>query len=68
VSTTLDIIAERTTGTRTIAGTDWPIIDRVWRNGPRSWIYVRGLCNGIPAASSEYRTKREALEAYEWDE
>lgn len=56
-------IATRTTGYKTIAGTVWSVTDCVRRDGPREWVALRGLCNGVPQASTTYRTKREALEA-----
>lgn len=54
------VIFERQTGTRTIAGTDWPVKDQIVRQG-RKYTVVWGLCNGVPADSDTYPTLREAL-------
>lgn len=66
------LIEERQIGTRRMAGTDWPILDRIERhsNDPGEgrrwvrWVIWRGLCNGIPDDGRIYRTRREALEAW----
>jgi hypothetical protein len=60
-------IASYTTGTRTIAGTDWTVSDEVQRqeySGRVEWVVVRGICNGTAASSTSYRTRREALLAF----
>jgi hypothetical protein len=57
-------IAARVVGHRTIAGTDWPIIDKIERqefNGKVEWVVVRGLCNGVPRGHVVFRSKRKAL-------
>ena len=63
------VLADRQVGTHTVCGTDWPIMDqlvRVKHPGKRPvWAVVRGLCNGIPSGSTEYRTLREARKAYD---
>ncbi len=56
-------IAEVAHGHRTVAGTDWPITSYAERDGPRRWVVTWGLCNGTPAGSTVYRTRREALAA-----
>ena len=56
-------IARRETGTRTILGTNWPVVDVVRANGKRGYLLTYGLCNGVPAGAIRYRTKREALAA-----
>lgn len=54
-------------GARTIAGTDWPVVDQVVRDqrpGRRpEWQVVRSLCNGVPASVEIYRTRAGALAA-----
>lgn len=61
-------IDERVTGHRTIVGTDWPVVDQLLRlacgGGRPRWQIVRGLCNGVPARAENYRTLREAREAF----
>jgi aldehyde:ferredoxin oxidoreductase len=61
---TRELLEELTVGTRTVAGTDWPIVDQLWRTGPRSWEIVRELCNGVPRTSEEYRSESAAREAF----
>lgn len=61
------LVAERRTGTRTICGTDWTILNQIHReqHGRRvRWIVTFGLCNGTALRACSYRTKREALAAY----
>lgn len=60
---TMTAIKSTTRGHRTIAGTDWPVEDVVYRVGARRWLVAWGLCNGVPSHSIAYRTRREALEA-----
>lgn len=52
-------------GTRTVAGTDFPIENTVERDGTsgRPWLVTFSLCNGIPVATKRYATKREAIDA-----
>lgn len=62
------IVASKTHGTRIITGTDWPIVDIVYRRqrplGKPYWILTRAICNGIAhGGSTHYKTQREALEA-----
>jgi hypothetical protein len=59
------ILAEIRTGTRTIAGTDWPVEDQLHRTGEREWTITRDLCNGVPRSSEKYRSERAAREAFE---
>lgn len=43
------VVAERNVGIRTLAGTNWPIVDQVKRqvtNGRVEWVATYGLCNG----------------------
>lgn len=57
-------IATVQTGTRTIANTEFPVLDAVERVGePRVkyWLVIYGLCNGIPQSSRRFTTRREAL-------
>lgn len=49
-------------GYHTIAGTDWPVDNVVYREGSRRYVVAVGLCNGIPAFARTFRTKREAFE------
>lgn len=56
-------IAKRTTGYRTAAGTVWAVTDTVKRDGPRAWVAIRGLCNGVPLSATTHRTRRAALDA-----
>jgi hypothetical protein len=62
------IIKEKQTGTRTIAGTDWPVTTQLVRDAipgrKPTWLVVRDLCNGVPLRSSEYATRRLAEEAF----
>ena len=66
---TIHVLAERETGRRVLAGTDWPVRDKLVRDqrpGRRpTWEIVRGLCNGIAQRADVYRTRREALAAWE---
>ena len=57
-------IASKTTGKRTIAGTDWPVEDICKRVNARRWIILRGLCNGVSSVVEEYTTRRDALGAF----
>lgn len=65
----ITIIHERVTGTRTIAGTDWPVETKLYREklpGQRpTWIVTRGICNGTARESREHKTRWETLEDYE---
>ena len=56
------IVAERSTGFRVIAGTVYSVTDSVRRHGTR-WVATRGLCNGVADGATEYRTRRAALES-----
>ena len=61
------ILREKQTGTRKLAGTDWPIVDQLHReqmSGKASWVITRGLCNGIPDKAETFKTKKEALAAF----
>lgn len=63
-----ELIIERACGMRRVAGTEWPVVDRVQREvmpgrRPR-WIVTTGLCNGVPEKAVEYSTKRAALAAF----
>lgn len=60
-------VLERVTGHRRVAGTDWPIVDRVERqeySGRVEWVLVSALCNGTSDGSRAYTTRRAALEAF----
>lgn len=59
------LLEEIQTGTRTIAGTDWPVVDQLRRTGEREWTVVREFCNGVPRASETYRSEARAREAFE---
>lgn len=63
-------ITEKTTGTRQILGTDWPIysyVERVAWLGKVEWEVTFSLCNGVPAKTATYKTRKEALQAFnEW--
>ena len=60
------IIARKQIGTRTVAGTAWPVehaIDRQATGGQVRWVVLRFLCNGVPDDAQTFKTKRAALEA-----
>lgn len=64
------VVAEYLTGARYENGTEWPIANQVTRwdrshigMRPR-WTLIRGLCNGVPDSGKDFKTKREALEAF----
>lgn len=59
-----ELLEELAVGIRTVAGTHWPVVDQLWRTGPRSWEIVRELCNGVPRASETYRSEAAAREAF----
>lgn len=62
-----EIIEERRYGTRTIAGTDWPVSEQIVRDqrrGQPEWIVVRGLCNGVPESSTTHKTLAAAREDF----
>lgn len=63
------LIASKRVGTRTIAGTDWPVENQVLRvaqPGRRVyWTLVMGLCNGVPRGSQRFASKAAALAAME---
>jgi hypothetical protein len=54
-------------GTRTIAGTDWPVYSMVRWDGigygarAKPWVATIALCNGIPSHARRFRAFREAL-------
>ena len=56
----------KTTGKRTILGTDWPVetlVDRRGQFGSFYWLVTWGLCNGAAERSERFTTKKAALEA-----
>lgn len=61
-------IAERETGRRTIAGTEFPVVNRVERrvygSGRPEWVVTFGLCNGVPSHAVTYETRGDALAAF----
>jgi hypothetical protein len=61
-------IARRQIGTRTILGTNHPVVTTVVREQLSSerplWIVTYGICNGIASDSEVFHTRREALEAF----
>jgi hypothetical protein len=57
-------IADRRIGTRTTNGTEWPVEDVLYRNGPQDWRIARRLCNGVPDRDETYATRGEALAAF----
>lgn len=59
------LLEEIQTGTRTIAGTDWPVVDQLHRTGEREWTITRDLCCGIPRTAETYRSEAKAKEAFE---
>lgn len=61
---TPELIDELQVGTRMVAGTDWPVIDQLWRRGPHTWEIVRELCNGVPRARETFRSEAAAREAF----
>lgn len=52
-----------TTGTTTINGTDWPVQNKLSKDGS-SWLVTIGICNGTAESSEKYPTKRAAVEAH----
>jgi hypothetical protein len=61
---TRTLLDELHVGTRTIENTEWPVVDQLWRTGPRSWEIVRELCNGVPRSTETYRSEAKAREAF----
>lgn len=61
---TRELVDELRIGTRTIAGTEWPVVDQLWRTGERTWEVVRELCNGAPRTTEPYRSEAAAREAF----
>ncbi len=59
-----ELVADVTTGARTISGTDWPIVDQLHRTGAREWTVTRDLCNGVPRSTETYRSEAAAREAF----
>lgn len=59
------LLEEIHVGTRTIAGTEWPIYDQLHRTGEREWTVTRELCNGVPRSSETYRSESAAREAFD---
>ncbi len=57
------LIEEVDRGTRTLAGTEWPVVDQLHRTGEREWTVTRELCNGIPRSAETYRSESAAREA-----
>ena len=51
----------KTTGTRKVNGTEWPIESKLEKTGPRDWTVTYGICAGIASSSESFRTKKEAL-------
>lgn len=59
----MDSIASVIVGFNEIMGTQHPVQHVAYRNGPRQYVVAWALCNGVPADSTTYRTRREALAA-----
>ncbi|MDQ1446837.1 MAG: hypothetical protein QOI20_3301 [Acidimicrobiaceae bacterium] len=59
------LLEEIQTGTRVVAGTEWPIVDQLHRTGEREWTVTRDLCNGVPRTAETYRSETKAREAFE---
>lgn len=59
------LLEETQVGTRTIAGTEWPIYDQLHRTGEREWTVTRELCNGTARSSETYRSESSAREAFD---
>lgn len=59
------LIDERSTGVRTIAGTDFEISNRIERvkiSGQRPvWVITYGLCNGIPDSCELFERRKDAM-------
>jgi hypothetical protein len=60
-----ETLEEVQVGKRTIAGTEWPIVDQLHRTGEREWVITRELCNGIARSSEVYRSESAAREAFD---
>ena len=64
-------IARVNHGTRLLSGTQWPVESIVLRqredflNRRPYWILVQYLCNGLAAASQQFKTRKAALRALE---
>lgn len=68
-TTSTTTIWSRTTGTRCVLGTSWPVEDFLRRvQMPHRkrpyWFIVRGVCNGSGGVVEEYKTLRAAQEAW----
>lgn len=59
------LLEEIQNGTRTIAGTEWPVLDQLHRTGEREWTVTRELCNGAARGAETYRSESAAREAFE---
>ena len=62
---TRHLVAEVRTGTRVIAGTEWPVVTQLIRSVDRGrvrprWLVVVDLCNGTPSRTLEFRKHRNA--------
>ena len=57
------LCGEARTGTRNIAGTDWPVTCQVHRTGQRTFTLTRNLCNGVPESVEKFRTRKAAMDA-----
>ncbi len=51
------------TGTRTVLGTDFSVVDTIEREAAHRWRLTYGICNGIAGGTLLFRTRREALQA-----
>lgn len=60
-------IANRTTGKRMIMGTNHPIetyVNREVKFGRPVWILYESVCNGICEKATSFKTKKEAISAF----
>ncbi len=68
MSLSTTILEERTTGRRTVNGTEWTISDRLVALGAPQrgcrWQIVSGLCNGVPDSGRLYRSLAAARAAW----
>lgn len=59
-----DLIDTTDLGTRTIAGTERPVVDQLLRASDGSWQVVRELCDGGWRSVETYGTEADAREAF----
>lgn len=61
---THELLAQRIVGSRTVAGTDWPVVDQLHRTGPREWTITRELCDRVSGGHETYASEAAARNAW----